>query len=248
MDTSRLRKRTSSPGGRSPRRLSTGGMPESPRAFARPSMQNKPNSQDRRRRWITQNKPNSHPACCAKQSQLPVEDKAETASPRTRQPIVRNKANFRGRGLHDNLWRAGTLALPRKTKPISRACRPGLRAGCAKQSQFAGGRMNANCRSKKGLRAKCTDYVSAKTKPIYRVQTASPAPDQVEGRLCCTCARVRSLRQHTLGIQKAARREASQGLPTLHERSRTTSCRTCDVSGPVAAAATVIPQSEELVC
>lgn len=166
MDTSRLRKRTSSPGGRSPRRLSTGGMPESPRAFARPSMQNKPNSQDRRRRWITQNKPNSHPACCAKQSQLPVEDKAETASPRTRQPIVRNKANFRGRGLHDNLWRAGTLALPRKTKPISRACRPGLRAGCVKQSQFAGGRMNANCRSKKGLRAKCTDHVSAKTKPI----------------------------------------------------------------------------------
>ena len=97
---------------------------------------------------------------------MPVEDKAETASPRTRQPIVRNKANFRGRGLHDNLWRAGTLALPRKTKPISRACRPGLRAGCAKQSQFAGGRMKANCRSEKGLRAKCTDYVSAKTKPI----------------------------------------------------------------------------------
>jgi len=79
--------------------------------------------------------------------------------------LVRNKANFGGRGGFNAgpamvaLRFPATIAKLRLTMPPTErqrrallnkanwqgACRPGPRADCAKQSQFAVGQMNANC-------------------------------------------------------------------------------------------------------
>jgi len=56
------------------------------------------------------------------------------------------------------------------------------RDDCAKQSQFAGAKMNNNCCDEKDLGEKDTNYASAKTKPISRAGVSCPVPDRVEGR------------------------------------------------------------------
>jgi hypothetical protein len=43
---------------------------------------------------------------------------------------------------------------------------PAPRPNCAKQSQFPAGKIDANCRSKKGLEETQADHAAAKTKPI----------------------------------------------------------------------------------